>query len=151
MVPKGVQQFPGVWVELNCLLPIELVIFKVSPCHLLPPPPLWVECLIRDRGPRVRASPVSLRCDTSVLVQPRKTRLCLTERLFMGRKESNQTNKRLARRTVDSKIDENRCKQKYELIQVMCILYRYISLTASNCSISLTVIYPFQWKKYNVV
>ena len=44
----------------------------------------------------------------------------------MGRKESNETNKRSARRTIDSKIDENRCKQKYELIQVMCILYRYI-------------------------
>ena len=58
---------------------------------------------------------------------------------------------RSARGTVDSKIDENRRKQKYELIQVMCILYRYITLTASNCSISLTDIYPFQWKKYNVV
>ena len=29
------------------------------------------------------------------LVQPRKTRLCLTERLLMGRKESNQTNKQI--------------------------------------------------------
>ena len=28
-----------------------------------------------------------------VLVQPRKTRLFITERLLMGRKESNQTNK----------------------------------------------------------
>ena len=28
-----------------------------------------------------------------VLVQPRKTRPCLTKRLLMGRKESNQTNK----------------------------------------------------------
>ena len=28
-----------------------------------------------------------------VLVQPRKTRPCLTERLLMGREESNQTNK----------------------------------------------------------
>ena len=28
-----------------------------------------------------------------VLVQPRKTHPCLTERLLMGRKESNQTNK----------------------------------------------------------
>ena len=28
-----------------------------------------------------------------VLVQPRKTRPSLTERLLMGRKESNQTNK----------------------------------------------------------
>ena len=53
---------------------------------------------------------------------------------------------RSARRTVDLKIDENRCKQKYELIQVMGILYRYIALTASNCSITLTVIYLFQWK-----
>ena len=52
-------------------------------------------------GPRVRASPASLRCGPSardiypslVLVQPRKTRPCLTERLLMGRKESNQTNK----------------------------------------------------------
>ena len=30
-----------------------------------------------------------------VLIQPRKTRPCLTERLLMGRKESNQTNKPL--------------------------------------------------------
>ena len=46
-----------------------------------------------------------------------------------------------ARRTVDSKIDENRCKQKYELFQVMGIIYRYITLTASNCSISLSHLY----------
>ena len=30
-----------------------------------------------------------------VLVQPRKTRLFITERLLMGRKESNQTNKQI--------------------------------------------------------
>ena len=30
-------------------------------------------------------------CPSLVLVQPRKTRPCLTERLLMGRKESNQT------------------------------------------------------------
>ena len=55
-----------------------------------------VECLTRD--PRVRAS---LRCGplerhiypSSVLVQPRKTRPYIPERLLMGRKESNQTNK----------------------------------------------------------
>ena len=42
---------------------------------------------------------MSLRCGPGarhihpsfVLVQPRKTRPCLTERLLMGRKESNQT------------------------------------------------------------
>ena len=50
--------------------------------------------------PGVRALPASLRYGpsarhiypSSVLVQPRKTRPCLTERLLMGRKESNQTN-----------------------------------------------------------
>ena len=30
-----------------------------------------------------------------VLVKPRKTRSCLTERLLMGRKESNQTKKNI--------------------------------------------------------
>ena len=50
---------------------------------------------------RVRASPASLRCGpwarhinpSLVLVQPRKTRPYITDRLLMGRKESNQTNK----------------------------------------------------------
>ena len=48
---------------------------------------------------RVQASLVSLCCGPKarhiypslVLVQHRKTRPCLTERLLMGRKESNQT------------------------------------------------------------
>ena len=61
-----------------------------------------VECLTRDRGERVWASPASLRCGpwtrhiypSLVLIQPRKTRPCLTERLLMGLKESNQTKKR---------------------------------------------------------
>ena len=48
--------------------------------------------------------------------------------------------------TVDSKIDENRCKQKYKLIQVMGILYRNISYTAITCSEIFTVIYLFQCK-----
>ena len=51
--------------------------------------------------PRVRASQASLPCGplvrhiypSLVLVQPRKTRPNITERLLMGRKESNQTNK----------------------------------------------------------
>ena len=44
LVPKGVQHFPRVGVELNCLFSIKLAIFKVSPDHLLPPPPppFWV-------------------------------------------------------------------------------------------------------------
>ena len=58
-----------------------------------------VECLTRDRG----AAGLSLTGVTAlwslsktiypslVLVQPRKTRPCLTERLLMGRKESNQS------------------------------------------------------------
>ena len=53
-----------------------------------------VECLTRDRRAAVQVSPASLRCGprarhiypSLVLVQPRKTRPCLTERLLMGRK-----------------------------------------------------------------
>ena len=56
-----------------------------------------VECLTRDR----EAAGLSLTGVTAlwslgkthpslVLVQPRKTRPCLTERLLMGRKESNK-------------------------------------------------------------
>ena len=63
---------------------------------------LVAECLTRDR----EAAGSSLTGDTAlwslskthpslVLVQPRKTRPCLTERLLMGRKESNQTKKTL--------------------------------------------------------
>ena len=59
-----------------------------------------IECLTRDR----EAAGSSLTCVTAlwslnktnypslVLVQPRKTRPYLTERLLMERKESNQTN-----------------------------------------------------------
>ena len=54
----------------------------------------------RPRGRGFVASPASLSCGplarhinpSLVLVQPRKTRPCLTERLLMGRKGSNQTN-----------------------------------------------------------
>ena len=62
----------------------------------------WKSAWLETAEPRVQASPVSLRCGpwaihinpSLVLVQPqRKTRPCLTERLLMGRKESNQTNK----------------------------------------------------------
>ena len=59
----------------------------------------WSSAWLATEGPRVRASPASLHCGlwarhiypSSVLVQHRKTRACLTERLLMGRKESNQT------------------------------------------------------------
>ena len=58
-----------------------------------------VECLTRDRGaagfePHRRHCVVSLSKNINpslVLVQPMKTRPFITERLLMGRKESNQT------------------------------------------------------------
>ena len=56
----------------------------------------WLE----TEGPQVRTSPVSLHCvldqdinPSLVLVQPRKTCPFITERLLMGSKVSNQTNK----------------------------------------------------------
>ena len=59
----------------------------------------WLNVWLRIERPRVGASLASLRCGpwarhiypSLVLVQPRKTRPCLTERLLMGHKESNQT------------------------------------------------------------
>ena len=61
-----------------------------------------VECLTRDRGAAgssltgvTELWSLSKNIDPSlVLVQPRKTHPFITERLLMGRKESNQTNKK---------------------------------------------------------
>ena len=58
-----------------------------------------LECLTRDRGPRVRLTGVIALCPWArniypslVLVQPRKTHPYITERLLVGRKESNKIN-----------------------------------------------------------
>ena len=60
-----------------------------------------VECLTRDQGAAgLSLTGVAALCPWAghinpslVLVQPRKTRPFITERLLMGCKESNQTNK----------------------------------------------------------
>ena len=62
------------------------------------------ECLTRDRGAAGSSlTGVTALCPWArhmypslVLVQPRKTRPFITERLLMGRKESNQTNKHVS-------------------------------------------------------
>ena len=59
----------------------------------------WLSAWLKTEGPWVQASPASLRCGpwarhiypSLVLVHHRMTCPCLTERLLMGRKESNQT------------------------------------------------------------
>ena len=59
------------------------------------------ECLTRDQGDAGSSlTGVTVLCSYArhinsslVLVQPRKTRPYITERLYMGGKESNQTNK----------------------------------------------------------
>ena len=64
----------------------------------------WLSGRVLDSRPRGRGFEphrLTVLCSLStrhiysslVLAQPRKTRPCLTERLLMGRKESNQTNK----------------------------------------------------------
>ena len=52
----------------------------------------WLSGRVLNSRLRVRASRARHIYPSLVLVQPRKTRPCLTERLLMGRKESNQTN-----------------------------------------------------------
>ena len=63
----------------------------------------WLSGIVLDSRPRGRGfEPHRRHCVVSlskninpslVLVQPRKTRPFITERLLMGREESNQTNK----------------------------------------------------------
>ena len=79
--------------------------FAFSNCEVLMPfaGAQWLSGIVLDsrlrgRGfePHRRHCVVSLSKNINpslVLVQPRKTRPFITERLFMGRKESNQTNK----------------------------------------------------------
>ena len=65
----------------------------------------WLSGRVLDSRPRGRGfEPHRRHCVVSlskninpslVLVQPRKTRPFITERLLMGRKESNQTNKQI--------------------------------------------------------
>ena len=76
--------------------------------HLLNTPILegaqWLSGRVLDSRPKGRRfEPLRRHCVVSlskninpslVLVQPRKTRPFITERLLMGRKESNQTNKK---------------------------------------------------------
>ena len=71
----------------------------------------WLRAWLETVGLRVQASPeAQLQCcpwakhiyPSVVLVQPRDTCPCLTERLLMGRKESNQTNKQTNRRHCES-------------------------------------------------
>ena len=70
----------------------------------------WLSGRVLDLRPKGRGfEPHRRHCVVSlskninpslVLVQPRKTRPFITESLFMGRKESNQTNKTLYTYTV---------------------------------------------------
>ena len=65
----------------------------------------WLSGRVLDSRPKgQRFEPHRRHCVVSlskninpslVLVQPRKTRLYITERLLMGRKKSNQTNKKI--------------------------------------------------------
>ena len=72
----------------------------------------WLSGKVLDSRPKGRGfEPHRRHCVVSlskninpslVLVQPRKTRPFITERLLMGRKESNQTNKQTRHREEES-------------------------------------------------
>ena len=67
-----------------------------------------VECLSRDRGPAgLSLTAVTALCPWAshinpslVLLQPRKSRPFITERLLMGRKESNQTKSSILEKNI---------------------------------------------------
>ena len=84
----------------------------------------WWSAWLETEGPRVRALPASLRCGpwarhiypSLVLVQSRKTRPCITERLLMGRKESNQTNKWSIHKTSANYISWRQGQRQHSMI-----------------------------------
>ena len=88
--------FQGIWTSI-AKKPYGFVIFHGNPLIFIAVAQ-WLSAGLKTDGPRVRASLASLHCGPSarhiypslVLVQPRKTCPCLTERLLVGRKESNK-------------------------------------------------------------
>ena len=87
----------------------------------------WLSGRVLDSRPKGRGfEPHRRHCVVSLskninpsllLVQPRKTRPFITERLLMGRKESNQTNKRSRLNSLKALIDKKKnnirlCKVK---------------------------------------
>ena len=81
----------------------NILLEGLSPVHSANLGVQWLSGRVLDSRPRgCGFEPHRLHCVVSlskninpslVLVQPRKTRPFITERLLMGRKESNQTNK----------------------------------------------------------
>ena len=105
----------------------------------------WLSAWHETKGPRVQATPASLRCGpwarhiylSLVLIQPRKTRPFLTERLLMGRKDSNQTN-----------------KQTISVVHVMRSLYSHYvsrcSCFSCSCYVHVSVVYILIWSCYQI-
>ena len=100
-----------------------------------------VECLTRDRGAAsssLNVVSLSKKINPSlVLVQPRKTRPFITERLLMGRKESNQTNKQwyntLSYARIQCSIQEISYKtifwSKFDMSNCPCDLDNWVNVT----------------------
>ena len=95
----------------------------------------WLSAWLETEGLWVWASPASLCCGpwvrriypSLVLVQPRKTHPYKTERLLMGRKESNQTNKIIA----DAKTVPTYMYMLY--VKLSCVFYLNQSMKYSDC------------------
>ena len=103
--------------------------------HIVPLEAQWLSGRVlgsRLRGcgfkPHRRHCIVILEQDT-LLVQPRKTRPCLTERLLMGRKESNQTKK--TKTSFHDFIAMIKChhhvasQRIQDFLEAFCIFYQY--------------------------
>ena len=118
---------------------------------------IWVQTISNNyqhkcitKSLKVRSSLASLRCGlrarhiypSLVLVQPRKTRPCLTKRLLMGRKESNQTNivvtsrslsvTRLYTRAIDWCINDKAIFQMPLSMCNACLDYFFLYLHENN-------------------
>ena len=101
-----------------------------------------------DSRPRVRASPASLRCGpwarhiypSLVLVQPKKTRPCLTERLLMGLK---------------NQIKQNKVKHFTDASKVVLLLWIFFAFSVlfllRLCSVCLMCLVVTCWERADVL
>ena len=78
---NGILEVAATASSSSILLPVTTIILETESCRLEPHRSPCVVCLSKNINRSL------------VLVQPRKNRPFNTERLLMGRKESNQTNK----------------------------------------------------------
>ena len=83
---------------------------------------------------------LSLHYTSLVLVQPRKTRPCLTERLLLGHKESNLTNKQ----SLNHNIKDDTIMAASLFVCFFALRPKSTAMVIAGQSVHLTTLFPGQ-------